>query len=229
MTSFSTPKKWLIYKITCRKNQKSYIGVTERSAKERFDAHLSCARNNPKFRFHYALRKHGAENFTVEVLKYDIKTLSEAMEWEKFYIKLFRTTKNKRGYNATMGGTGGWMIDRMSPKDKERYYKRRKELSTGENNGRYSGYTDDDIVSRAIEYYLNNGNIFVVYEWKELCKKEGLPIRYSSFRFSGRGIIGLYEAMKDRMGVERLNVPGNKISKKKYALMKQNEGVFQWD
>ena len=54
-------KTYIVYKITNKKNGKSYIGKTEYSLKHRWNRHLSSARNGSKFRFHSAIRKYGED------------------------------------------------------------------------------------------------------------------------------------------------------------------------
>jgi len=52
-------KTYIVYKITNKKNGKSYIGKTEYSLEHRWNRHLSSAKNGSKFRFHSAIRKYG--------------------------------------------------------------------------------------------------------------------------------------------------------------------------
>ena len=65
---------YIVYKITCIANNKSYIGQTKKTLKRRFKEHCSKARNKSIYRLHQAISKHGEENFTIEEIeKYDNK------------------------------------------------------------------------------------------------------------------------------------------------------------
>ena len=57
---------YLIYKITNNINNKNYIGLTSKTAEERFAQHIDCAvYHKDNFIFHQALRKYGYTNFTL--------------------------------------------------------------------------------------------------------------------------------------------------------------------
>lgn len=96
---------YIIYKITCKVNEKVYIGFTSKSAKTRFNQHMRDATRNDDLRkFYCAIRKYGTSNFTYEVLEksddfeYAYNTL------EQKYIDLYDSIKN--GYNTAQGGIG---------------------------------------------------------------------------------------------------------------------------
>ena len=61
----------IIYKITNKLNGKVYIGQTVGSLQARWKAHL---RSRDNAVFHKALRKYGAENFTVEQIDMAVST-----------------------------------------------------------------------------------------------------------------------------------------------------------
>lgn len=98
-----------IYKITNKINGKSYVGKTTRTVQERWEEHLREYRrerceNRPLYR---AIRKYGADEFTVETLEeVDLEILSER---ETYWIEYFHTYSN--GYNATVGGDGQTLYD----------------------------------------------------------------------------------------------------------------------
>lgn len=93
-----------IYKITSLKSSKAYIGLTSFSVDRRWTQHKSAAKRDSQFHFHKAIRKYGADDFVVEVLREQLFTIEEAEEFEKYYINKFDTYKN--GYNSTLGGLG---------------------------------------------------------------------------------------------------------------------------
>ena len=111
----------LIYKITNKFDGKLYVGQTQRTVEERFtehqkaDSYIGCA-----------IRKYGAESFTVEVIE-TCETIEQLNEREIFWIATFNC-KYPNGYNLTDGGegfVGGRHTDesrfKMSSSQKKRY------------------------------------------------------------------------------------------------------------
>lgn len=91
--------KGIIYKVTNKVNGKSYIGQTRYTLEFRWRQHLHKKDN---VYFHNAIKKYGAENFSVEVLEEcDVDKLNSR---EIFYIAKYNTFEN--GYNLTLGGDG---------------------------------------------------------------------------------------------------------------------------
>ena len=87
-----------IYKITNNINGKVYIGQTVRSVRERMEEHKrKCTTVIDK-----ALRKYGAENFTVEEIDH-ASNVSELNEKEIYWIADFDSMVPK-GYNQCLGG-----------------------------------------------------------------------------------------------------------------------------
>lgn len=89
----------VVYKITCKLNGKSYVGQTTRTIKKRFVEHAkakTCLGN--------AIRKHGKENFTIEILE-ECATSEQLNEREIFWIARFNC-KHPNGYNLTDSGEG---------------------------------------------------------------------------------------------------------------------------
>ncbi len=116
-----------IYKILNDVNDKVYIGLTKQSLSLRFSHHKSDAIKRPRCYFHNAIRKHGPDKFHIHLLD-KCKTLEEAQELEKKYIKEFESFG--KGYNSTEGGEGvlgvTWKHDtervaKMSEMSKQRY------------------------------------------------------------------------------------------------------------
>ena len=85
----------IIYKITNRLTGKAYIGQTT--------GNLDKYWGSGKYII-AAIKKHGKESFTKEVLK-ECKTENEMNEQEIFFIEKFNT-KVPNGYNITIGGNG---------------------------------------------------------------------------------------------------------------------------
>lgn len=100
-----------IYKCTCSDNGKIYIGQTYQTFKERQRCHFKGAINpkDPSYEhyFHRALRKHGFDKFTWEIIETieeeSLPLLKDKLNaLEIFYIDKYNTLK--AGYNLTKGG-----------------------------------------------------------------------------------------------------------------------------
>lgn len=93
----------IIYKATNLINGKIYIGYTYSFEKRKSD-HLKGSKK-PKRCFHYAIKKHGPENFKWEIIDSSPKNKKEAIELEKRYILQYNSF-GSNGYNLTLGGDG---------------------------------------------------------------------------------------------------------------------------
>ena len=94
-------KRWCLYMHTCP-NGKKYIGITN-NIKRRWGAmgqeYHSCKN------FYYAIRQFGWMNITHEVIISGL-TKEEAGIKEQEYIKKYKSTNPRYGYNMTNGGFG---------------------------------------------------------------------------------------------------------------------------
>ena len=91
----------LIYKITNKVNNKSYIGQTTQTLEKRWKKHLSQLNDNTYF--HRAIKKYGANNFLKEILEDNI--FNEKLdEREIYWIEKEGTYIDNGGYNLTVGG-----------------------------------------------------------------------------------------------------------------------------
>jgi group I intron endonuclease len=93
-----------LYKITNITNNKCYIGWTSKTVQERWGEHTRDAlraRDNRKF--YNAIRKHGIENWIVDILL-ETPTSEEAKAKEIELIELYDSYY--KGYNSTKGGDG---------------------------------------------------------------------------------------------------------------------------
>lgn len=82
-------------------NNKKYIGQTCQNPPEKRWANGKGYSNNDYF--NNAIRKYGWDNFNHVILKNNL-SLDMANMWEEFYIRFFRTTDKKYGYNRKFGG-----------------------------------------------------------------------------------------------------------------------------
>jgi len=104
-------------------NGKSYIGITSKTAQERFKEH--CAKSSKCKLLKTAIAKYGKENVQVIVIaecdNYELLCLSEVEAIEKF--NTFH--ENGKGYNLTIGGEGSITVNIFGEERKERDKKRR--------------------------------------------------------------------------------------------------------
>lgn len=100
-----------IYKVTCKINNKKYIGLTNISINNRWSGHIGAAYNpnhpDYDFAFHRAIRKYGVDNFIIEEI--DRGVGEELKEKEKYWIKYYNSYQE--GYNETLGGDGQCKYD----------------------------------------------------------------------------------------------------------------------
>jgi len=102
-------KTGLIYKITNKITNKSYIGQTIYSVKKRYKGHLSAAfKYNSGFYIHRSMRKYGEDNFKIEIIESNIPILCDLKSKktllyirERYWINYYDTYNN--GYNLTEG------------------------------------------------------------------------------------------------------------------------------
>lgn len=106
------------YLITNNVNQKVYVGITV-NPKERWQRHQSNARNEASVKgkgtyLYNAMRKHGIENFTFEVVK-EFTTELDCGTYEVDTISFFRE-EGISNYNLHDGGTLGHAMSPEHPK-----------------------------------------------------------------------------------------------------------------
>ena len=92
-----------LYKITNKVNEKLYIGITKLSLDQRWSKHVKDS-ENPQYPLHRAIKKYGAENFTIETLiESDDRSFISSIEEPTIQALNSRT----HGYNVATGGYGG--------------------------------------------------------------------------------------------------------------------------
>lgn len=195
-------KTFIVYKITNKKNGKSYIGKTEYSLEHRWNRHLSSARNGSKFRFHSAIRKYGEDCWDLSIVEsYQTDDENFINEKETHFIKLFES--DVKGYNATSGGTGGWMLPRCSQEVQEEWKNNISRRTIGHNNPNYSGYTDEQLIEIGVKFAKKYGFIggrkrIVEFALNELNIK--FPKHFSKNRFGGNHK-NFYQCIEEQTGL----------------------------
>lgn len=95
-------RNYKVYMHTSPSN-KVYIGITKQKPEYRWRKGKKYTENK---HFTRAIEKYGWDNFTHEIL-FDNLTKEEAKLMEKFYIAIYDSTNQNKGYNITLGGDGG--------------------------------------------------------------------------------------------------------------------------
>lgn len=93
----------VVYLARCLATGKVYVGCTSKSLQQRKEEHIRDAVNGSPFRFHEAIRKMGAGQFTWKVLATEPDP-SALFKLEAFYVSKYNSYRN--GYNSTPGGKG---------------------------------------------------------------------------------------------------------------------------
>ena len=91
-----------LYIIRNTVNDKVYIGKTYQAIERRFVEHKKEVKKGTKYKLYNAMRKHGIDNFNIELLGQFEEGLLEEKEIE--YIAKYDSYRN--GYNSTLGGDG---------------------------------------------------------------------------------------------------------------------------
>ena len=98
---------YIIYKITNKRNNKFYIGITSEGLQHRWKGHCRKANIGSTTNFHQALLKYGFTNFKKEILySFEESSKKRAYEVEQNYINTYQAVKF--GYNMDIGF--GWNI-----------------------------------------------------------------------------------------------------------------------
>ena len=114
-------KKFGIYKITCKVNNKIYIGSTEVCFKQRFTKHKQRLRNNyhENDYLQKSWNKYGEDNFVFEILE-EISDKSKVKEIEQIYLNEYVLKGKDFCFNLSKSATGGNTITNDEIKEKHR-------------------------------------------------------------------------------------------------------------
>ena len=127
-----------IYLLTNLVNSKYYVGQTRaKTAHKRFLVHASQARQGNDMRIHAAMRKHGVDAFTLDLLA-EAQSLAQLDLLEQLWIACLNSQDFNVGYNASPGGNA---------RSKESIEKGRLKL-LGSGNPNYGKHWPEDIRQR---------------------------------------------------------------------------------
>ena len=117
-------------------NNKSYIGQTIRSLRERKSEHLGAARSGCNLIFYKAIRKYGKENIEWSIIEDNISHINKLNWSEEFYIAYYDTLIPD-GYNLKSGGLNNIPSEQTKQKisegnkDKKRTEEQCRNISKG--------------------------------------------------------------------------------------------------
>ena len=148
-----------IYCYTNKVNGKKYVGQAKDFIK-RHNSHIRQAYNEKRkcdynVPFHNAIRRHGIENFEIEILKENLPTKEDLNYWECYYIvELDTLVKNGKGYNLASGGDGGNTYAGKTDEELAEIRKKLSEANKGKNNPMYgknplAGKSDEELAERS--------------------------------------------------------------------------------
>ena len=78
-------RSFKVYKITCKVNNKIYIGQTIESLTQRFNRHMGYQKDEHDTKFYRAIRKYGKDNFYIELLE-EVSNQNELDKREYYWI-----------------------------------------------------------------------------------------------------------------------------------------------
>jgi group I intron endonuclease len=135
----------IIYKITNKINNKSYIGQTTVSLHKRWQRHCWASESKKSMPIVLAIAKYGKDNFVIESL-IECKSQAELDEKEIYYAKFYKTF-SPFGYNLRAGKGRGSVSEEtrkklgLSNKGKKRTEETKRRLSASHLGNKMSDFT----------------------------------------------------------------------------------------
>jgi len=101
-----------------------------------------------------------------------------------------------------------------SPEEKQRYHDNMSASVSGTSNGRYSGFTNEQLKEHALKLTEQCGKLFSHSEWTEYAKKNNLPQHFTKWREDHLGgITGLSRWAANKLGYHVVDGVTTKILK----------------
>lgn len=163
----------VVYKITCKINNKIYVGQTCETLQKRFKRHMGYQKYESDTKFYRAVRKYGEENFYIEPLEF-VNTQEELDEREIYWINKLNSVEE--GYNTknTKGKCGGDTLSNHPNKKAISEKLRQSKLgdknpmrklggNKGEKNGMYGKFGELNPFSKKIVALNEDGTLHKVY------------------------------------------------------------------
>jgi group I intron endonuclease len=127
---------YYIYKIKCLENNKKYIGQTKNLIKRKNEHFRELKRNKHHSKYmQRTFNKYGIEKFEFKIL--EICDINNVDEKEVYWIKFYKSTEKKYGFNSESGGNKNKKLseetkNKISFKNKKHYEKNKKILNSEE-------------------------------------------------------------------------------------------------
>lgn len=121
-----------IYMYINKENNRKYVGQAQ-DFNKRHKHHI--AKSTNKYPIDKAFNKYGEENFEIRILIENVESKEKLNEYEKFFIKRYKTLTTECGYNISSGGESGH--NNFAGKTDEEMNEIRKKIS--ENNRDVNG------------------------------------------------------------------------------------------
>lgn len=155
----------IIYKISNNQNGKIYIGQTIQPFNHRVNEHKKKMRNGTKHPLYDAMRKHGIEAFSFEII--DNAVSQEELDTKEiFWIKHFNS-EYPNGYNLTAGGAGTFNYHHTE-EDKKRMSQLKFGKFDGEKNPFYGKHHSKEQIEK---WKRDRKGRKLTEEWKQNISK----------------------------------------------------------
>ena len=198
--------KVVIYRITNNINGRIYVGKTERRIEERWARHQRDALTSHRPLYN-SIRKHGAENFSIDILEV-CATTEELTEREKYWIKELNAEHSFGNYNMTEGGEGGFVL-KHNPNRAE-IYKRQALSRTGQKRTPEQRANMASAATKRQQSYTTEQKAEIAAKISTTNKERGIaPPEYTKWK---AGQVGTFTgkqhsaASKEKMGKARLGM-----------------------
>lgn len=142
-------KKYTVYMHTNKINNKSYIGITSKSVKERWGKNGSKYKKNRHF--WGAIRTYGWDNFYHDILFSNL-TKENACKIEKALIATFMTQDPEMGYNIASGGEANEGFH-LSEETKKKFSEQR----SGDKHWNFGKHWSSETKQKIAEVQKKNG------------------------------------------------------------------------
>ena len=127
-------------------NGHTYVGKAK-NFNIRYKQHITSSQNKKikdyNYPIHNAIRKYGIENFEIKILAENIPE-EKIDDYEKFFIKRYKSLRTQNGYNIADGGQGGNNFSGKTEEEMEEIRQKQSEANKGENNPFYGKHLSEE-------------------------------------------------------------------------------------
>ncbi|MEP7038618.1 MAG: HNH endonuclease, partial [Acidobacteriota bacterium] len=124
-------------------------------------------------------------------------------------LQIMSVEDHNRLHGDLMKGENNPMVRAQTEWSDEKWTKYRQDMSvatSGEKNGRFSGFSNEDLKTCALELTKQIGRRFSAKEWAKYAGKRGLPTQFSKWRNDHLGgVLGLAKWAAAELGLEHFD------------------------